>query len=139
MRSLSKGSRSSTLLYLVCAVWPLFGSNRVAMRTQSVIHSPNGSSHPCARLIAVSLLPASLPPTPSSFSLLSWLPSLCRPFCRFISISTLGNAVYPSVYALIVVSIGNEGAQILVCFGRHNNNLDVAECRLIFLGWRMAR
>ncbi len=44
MRSLSKSSRSSTVLNLVCAVWPLFGSNRVAMRMQSMIHSPNGSS-----------------------------------------------------------------------------------------------
>ena len=47
MRSLNKGSCSSIVLTLVCAVWPFFGSNCVAMRTQSVIHSPNGSSLDC--------------------------------------------------------------------------------------------
>ena len=136
MRLLSKGSHSSTVLTLVCAVWPLFGSNRVAMRTQSVIHSPNGSSHSCARLIAVSLPPASLPPTPLSFC--------CRrrhyavPFVIFLLYFHPWKCGLLSSYTLVfVVSIlGTKGTTplLLRLFSRHNNSGSCGVIRLIFLG-----
>jgi hypothetical protein len=136
MRSLSKGSCSSTVLTLVCAVWLLFGSNRVAMRTQSVIHSPNGSSHSCARLITVFLPPASLPPTRRLFVVVVVvMPSLLLFFCF---ISTLGNAVYSRlIRSFLLCPSWERRAPLLLCFaclaGTKNSGSCGAIC-LIFLG-----
>ncbi len=67
-----------------------------------------------------------------SLSFLSLSLSVCRPFCSFVVMFILGNAVYPQHLRAYCCAHWEQGAQILVCLSSHNNTLDVAECNSWF-------
>ena len=120
---------------------------RVAL-TQSRIRSRVGSSHPC-HMILRNCLP---PPIRTAINLfvvgvvgiLSLLYasssslSIYHPYL-FLIISTLGNGVYPRRLRAYCCVHWEWRAQILICFGSHNNYSGSCGVPSDILGWRMAR
>jgi len=115
--------------------------------TQSRIRSRVGSSHPCHMILCNCLPPLiqtviilfviGVVGISSSFYSSSSLLSLYHPYL-FLIISTLGNAVYSRRLRAYCCVHWEWRAQILICFGSHNNYSGSCWVLTDILGWRMA-